>query len=230
MEDSGTSRPVEAVEGGGGGGGDDVGRIPDIEIGAIRDAIVSENTQNSYIPEIFRVMMWLRKYEPQVLTDEGKQLLDTFEAKMTEPNQSATKILNKNRNEFILAVRSCDVRPLIHEDLLTPEVYIDYARTIRKVRDPNKMLSKMGYGVKRAALYHFFRCHNGNGYPYQYCKKLTNLFKGFNRVIVTRRRDQAIANVNNTNSSNQQNTTATAPNLSAFSKFFFYFFLFFKFN
>jgi hypothetical protein len=118
-----------------------------------------------------------------------------------------------NRKDFVNAVRGCDVRPLIREELLSPEVYIDYAKTIRKVRDPNKMLSKMGYGVKRAALYHFFRCHNGNGYPFQYCKKLTNLFKGFNQVIVTQKRDAAVAAAN-------PNNPDQPVNLSSFNKEF----------
>jgi hypothetical protein len=149
-----------------------------------------------------------------------------YEGNMEEPNATTTKILNVNRKDFVIAVRSCDVRPLIFEDLLTPEVYIDYARTLRKVRKPNKMLSKPGYGVKRAALYHFFPCHNGNGYPYLYCKKLTNLFKGFNRVIVTRKRNQAVVAANVAIEGQDPNaTTMNHPqplNVSGFSKYVFF--------
>jgi hypothetical protein len=37
------------------------GYLPDIEMGAILDGIVSENTQASYMAEIFNLMCWLRK-------------------------------------------------------------------------------------------------------------------------------------------------------------------------
>jgi hypothetical protein len=48
-------------------------------------------------------------------------------------------------------------------------------------------LSKSAYQVKRAALFHFFRCQNGSGYPDPFRATLNNYLKGFFRVLVNRK-------------------------------------------
>jgi hypothetical protein len=162
----------------------------EIGLGEIRDGIVSESTQKSYLPELFYLLMWLRVYESDVLTTYAHNMFNEFEKKAGE-EKKMSKILAKNRNEFVVAIRHADVNPLIYE-----EVYMDYARQLRKKRQPNKTLGKQAYGVKRAALFHLFRAHNGDGYSHAYCLKLTNYFKGLNRVLVNRRRDRAVAVAN----------------------------------
>jgi hypothetical protein len=175
--------------------------LPDVGLGEIRDGIVSESTQRSYVPEAFHLMCWLRRYEPHVLTEEACRMFLEYEERAgMKVTDNATKVLGKNRDKFIVAMRGCETQPLINEELLTPDIYIDYARTLRKKKQPNQMIGKQAYGVKRAALFHLFRLHNGHGYSHAYCLRLTNLFKGLNRALVNRRRDRAnpsVALVNN---------------------------------
>jgi hypothetical protein len=184
--------------------------VAEIGMGEIRDSIVSESNQKFYVKEIFNLFVWLKKNAPDTLTDVCKSMLVTYEANVGTPDTDVTKVFKKNWNHFIVAIRECDATPLIVEEELTPEVYVDYARTLRKVKTPGDPLKKGGYGVKRSALFHLFLCHNGNGYSHQYHARLSNLFRGFYRVWAHRRPQRRAILEQQEGSNDAPNDTQTA--------------------
>jgi hypothetical protein len=60
-----------------------------------------------------------------------------------------------------------------------------YATTLRNKRTRN-YLGKSTLYVKRSALFHLFRVHNGSGYSVGFGQQLSNLFRGFFRVLISR--------------------------------------------
>jgi hypothetical protein len=72
---------------------------------------------------------------------------------------------------------------------VTPEAFMEYLESLRNQRTGAR-LSKSQYGNKRAALHHLFRCHNGlDGYPDGFEDRLSNLMRGFLRVVTQRDQD-----------------------------------------
>jgi hypothetical protein len=141
------------------------------------------------------------------------------------------KLYGKIKGRFQLQLRGCDVVPLIVEGSLSANTYIHYIRTLRNKRTGN-YLSRSAYGVKRSALFHLYRLHNGNGYPEAFKLRLSNLFKGFYRVMVQRRRQACIAeanpNISNNNDGSDPNPSVLLPpavpntlNVARNRKFFF---------
>jgi hypothetical protein len=165
--------------------------LPDVQLAAIRDGVVSDSTRSSYIVEIYKFMVWLKQNEPHTLTSTAINLLDRVRA----PEAVEGRLFVRNRNEFESALRLADTEPLIVEDLITPEMYIDYCRSLRHSRN-RTMLSRSAYGVKRSALFHLYRLHNGNGYSDAFRNRLSNYFRGFFRVLTQRRRERAVAAAN----------------------------------
>jgi hypothetical protein len=48
--------------------------LPDIELGEVRDGVVSERTMASYVAEIYGFLVWLRFHQPDVLTNDCKNI------------------------------------------------------------------------------------------------------------------------------------------------------------
>jgi hypothetical protein len=165
--------------------------LPDVQLAAIRDGVVSDSTRSSYIVEIYKFMVWLKSNEPHCLTRDANEILERVRA----PEAVDGRLFVRNRNEFEAALRVADTVPLIVEDVITPEIYIDYCRSLRHTRN-RTMLSRSAYGVKRSALFHLYRLHNGNGYSDVFRMKLSNYFRGFFRVLTQRRRERAVAAAN----------------------------------
>jgi hypothetical protein len=168
--------------------------LPDIELGEIRDGVVSERTMVSYVAEIFNFFVWVRFHQPDVLTEACKNILALYEDEF--PDVQPNKLYAKVKGRFQLQLRGSDTVPLIVEGALSANTYMNYIRTLRNKKTGN-YLSRSAYGVKRSALFHLYRLHNGNGYPEAFKLKLSNLFKGFYRVMVQRRRQACIPEANN---------------------------------
>jgi hypothetical protein len=158
--------------------------LPDVMLAAIRDGIVSERTRTCYLKENFYFLLWLRNSEPLCLTQFG---LNRMNAMVTEGPIGLTdrQFFARNRSIFDELTRACDVAPIIDVDVLTPETYMNYCRSLRNQRT-RQYLGKSTIGVKRAALYHLYRLHNGSGYTHEFNLSLNNLFRGFYRVLTSR--------------------------------------------
>jgi hypothetical protein len=168
------------------GAEDNDDEAPNVGLEAIQDNVVSDRTRHSYISEIFCFFYWLRQENPEVLTLEGMRIINGYEA--ASPNVNTIRgLFNRNKNSFEAALRGAMDVPLIHLDIITPEIYMMYAQQLRNQRS-RAYLSKEAYGVKRSAFFHLFRYHNGNGYPSDAFRlRISNLFRGFNRLIAQRK-------------------------------------------
>jgi hypothetical protein len=61
-----------------------------------------------------------------------------------------------------------------------------YCRSLRN-KKCRLYLGKATIGVKRSALFHLYRLHNGAGYSDEFKQGLNNLFCGFFRVLTSQR-------------------------------------------
>jgi hypothetical protein len=166
--------------------------LPDVGLAAIRDGVVSDRTRTCYVSEIFSFLLWLKTYQPQVLTLHGLEVISSY--LIESPNLSRDKLLGRYRSQFGDILRNADENGIIMLDLITPDLYMNYCRTLRHTRN-RTYLSRSAYGVKRAALFHLFRLHNGSGYSEDFKHGLSNLFRGFFRAIVNRRSQRQLATV-----------------------------------
>ena len=197
--------------------------LPDVGLAEIRDGVVSERTRANYVAEIFALLMWLRDNVPTVLTDECQNIIRGYEE--VSPNLPQKRLLFKNRIHFSAAIRNADQVPLIIEARFYPGIYMNYLRTLRNSRTRG-YLSKSAYGVKRSALFHLFRLHNGNGYSEAFKMQLSNLYRGFFRCLVQNRRNLAqAAIVASTQRDDDATVTTSGVPLLRLSKFFSFFFL-----
>jgi hypothetical protein len=172
--------PIDAVEDPGG-----IEELPDVQLAAIRDGVVSDRTRACYLKENFYFLIWLRTEQPTSMTAFG---LNRITAMVSNAPVGTTdrQFFAHNRAAFDELTRGSDMAPIIDVDVLTPAIYMDYCRSLRNQRT-RSYLGKSTMGVKRAALYHLYRLHNGSGYTHDFNLTLNNLFCGFYCVLTSRR-------------------------------------------
>jgi hypothetical protein len=190
--------------------------LPDVGLDAIQDGVVADRTRQCYTSENFVFLHYLRANKPSALTQDGLLLL--YEIEQSVPGGSTRAMLTRNRAVFEEALRNAGDVPLIVEDEITPRLYMEYIAGLRNNRSRG-YLSASAYGVKRSALFHLYRAHNGRGFSDQFRMQLANLFRGFFRVLVQRRRQSS--------DTRRANPTIEGPSYVPDSKFFIINFLFF---
>jgi hypothetical protein len=101
---------------------------PDLDMADIREAVVSDKTRDSYHAEIFNFLQWLKNIRDDVLSQQGLELLVSFDAE--SPGLPVNKLYTKHKARFVEALAEVEefCTPLIDEDRLTAELYIDYTR------------------------------------------------------------------------------------------------------
>jgi hypothetical protein len=155
---------------------------PDVLMDSIKDGVVSKSTLACYIAEIFSLLSWMKEHNPTVLTTHGYFCIESYQEQSPGLN---TKILfQKYKTQFHGELRNARTIPLFEEDLLTADLYMDY---LSRQRHTRAFLSKLAYGVKKACAFHLFRLHNGSGFPPVFNSNITNLLKGFFRVLTARK-------------------------------------------
>ena len=146
------------------------------------DAIVGRSTRRSYIDDNLNFMKWLKVENPDCVTEYGSAELARLEM---EAEGMRMRTRHKHLQDGLkLLLHDAAVNPLVHLDLITPKgfmIYIDQCRNVRTRR----RLSKSAYGNRRSALYDLFRWHDptGGGYPEAFKRELSNLYKGFFRIL-----------------------------------------------
>jgi hypothetical protein len=159
--------------------------LPDVLLTSIRDGVVSDRTRLCYVNEIFSFLLWLRLNEPSALTTYGLSTLDTYV--INSPlNATNKQIFSKNKVSFGNVLRECSTAAVLELDVLSPDIYMNYCRSLRNKKS-RLYLGMSTIGVKRLALFHLYRLHNGAGYPEKFKLGLNNLFRGFFRVLTSRR-------------------------------------------
>jgi hypothetical protein len=159
--------------------------LPDVLLASIQDGVVSERTRMCFVKEIFCFLHWCCLNSPAVLTDFGDKCMSGYW--LDSPVDCKVNVIfTKNKNEFDDLLRDAGRVPVFKEDILTPEIYMDYCRGLRN-KKTRLYLGKSTIGVKRSAIFHLFRLQNGAGYNESFKLGLNNLFRGFFRVLTSRR-------------------------------------------
>jgi hypothetical protein len=157
---------------------------PDVLLESIRDSVVSKSTLGCYIAEIFSLLCWLKAHQPQVLTTHGFFCIEQYYEE--SPGLTVKNLYQKYKKQFHGELRNAHTERFFEEELLTADLYMDYLSRQRHSRT-GAFLSKSAYGVKKACAFHLFRLQNGSGFPPAFQSKITNLLRGFYRVLVDRR-------------------------------------------
>jgi hypothetical protein len=115
-----------------------------------------------YLWENFVFLFYLCTKFPEGLTQFGKSKLD---ATVTDANGELRpcRFYTKNRKAFEDILQNCNLAPVLQLEILTPEVYMKYCTTLRNKKTQTYQ-SKLSIGVKRSALFHLYRLHNGQGF------------------------------------------------------------------
>ncbi len=146
----------------------------------IRDNVVAKATLRIYINDNFQFLKWCleRSGDDDWLTDFGRESITALVVDREDETCHQHKARIHTGLQGLL--RSAHLHPIVNLDKITSEGYMNY---IVKLRHPGRggYLSRSSYGNKRASLNHLFRVHNQVGIPPNFCKQLTNLFKGFHR-------------------------------------------------
>jgi len=71
---------------------------------------------------------------------------------------------------------------------ITPAGYMVYLQSLCHSWKQDR-LSNSCYGHKRSNLFNLFRLHNGTGFPVDFEQELSNLLRGFYRVIAVENHD-----------------------------------------
>jgi hypothetical protein len=174
--------------------------VPDVHLVAIRDGVVSTSTCDTYVKEIFTFLLWCRLEEPEVLTEWGLRKLNEF---VLEPPQELTAriLFPLIRARFDDLLRNADSAPVVKLEEITPDLYMNYSRQLRNSKT-RSYLGKSTIQVKRSALFHLFRLHNGEGYNEGFKQSLNILFRGLFRVLTNRVPGMKVPAVGNDNNDN----------------------------
>jgi hypothetical protein len=168
--------------------------VPDVLLTAIVDGVVSERTRKVYVAESFNFLKWLKLNEPTSLTEYGlNKMIGYLEGEKNDVTER--QLYTRCRADFDELLRGCDYAPIINIANLTPEIYINYCRQLRNKRT-RQYLGRSTIGVKRAALFHLYRLHNGAGYSDAFNSTLNNLFRGLFRVLISRGAGQVVIDKN----------------------------------
>jgi hypothetical protein len=157
---------------------------PHIGMESIRDSVVSKRTLACYMAEIFSLLYWLKENKPPVLTTHGYFCLEQYAE--GSPSLNPKLLYLKYKKQFHEELRCANVNPLFLEELLTADLYMDYLSRQRHSRS-GAFLSKSAYGVKKAGAFHLFRLHNGSSFPPVFNANITNLLRGFYRLLAARK-------------------------------------------
>jgi hypothetical protein len=163
--------------------------VEGIDLQQMAENIVGRKTFDGYKLAILEISAWAWEHQDE----DGwftEDYLSAYEEVLLEVADMRVRQRSKHLKEWIrekLANAATD--PIIVVDNVTPERFMEYLESLRNHRTGAR-LGKSQYGNKRAALHHLFRCHEGlDGYPDGFEDRLSNLMRGFARVLTQRAQD-----------------------------------------
>jgi hypothetical protein len=175
---------------------------------------VSSSTRYTYIKEIFAFLLWCRLEEPTVLTEWGLRHMNEYVLE-SEVNLTARQLFPRVRARFDDLLRGADMAPIVQLDEITAELYINYSRQLRNIKS-RSYLGKSTIKVKRSALFHLFRLHNGEGYNEAFKQSLNLLFCGLFRVLTNRVPGLKVDNIGNNRDDENPDRVHTRWNMVSF--------------
>ena len=97
---------------------------------------------------------------------------------------------NRVRNGFVeLIQHAAEEAVMMLSAITTSAGYMVYLQSLRHSWTQQEQLSKSCYGNKQSALFNLFRLHNGTGFPVDFEQELSNLLRGFYRIIAVENHD-----------------------------------------
>jgi hypothetical protein len=139
-----------------------VGNLPDALLTSIQDGVVAERTRMCYVSKIFCFLYWCCLNAPNVLTVYGESTIMAY-VLGCPVDCKVQQIFSRNKQEFDDVLHEARTENVFNEEILTPELYMDYCRGLCN----NKTLLHLGkstIGVKCSAIFHLFPLQNGAGY------------------------------------------------------------------
>lgn len=161
--------------------------IDPIDLQEMAENIVGATTFNGYKLSILEISAWAWENQVGWLTEE---YVAEYEGVLLEVAHMGIRARSSHLKEWVREkLANAEIRPILVIENVTPERFMEYLESLRHQRTGAR-LSKSQYGNKRAALHHLFRCHEGlDGYPDGFEDRLSNLMRGFARVLTTRDQD-----------------------------------------
>ena len=155
----------------------------------MRQAIVAEETLQSYTYDIMRILADGCKDEPIYLqgwvTDAAKVSYKAMVASLESQSKRDQATTKKNWLKKLLL--DCMHQPVLHVLNCEIEHFMAFLTGI----DGEKRMSKSTYNTRCSALHHLFRCHRDyNGYPVEFGRELNLLKKGLFRIVTTNAQDE----------------------------------------
>jgi hypothetical protein len=164
-----------------------------INVQEMSENIVGSTTFDGYKLSILEISAWAWENQDGWLTEE---YVADYENILLEVADMRARQRSRHLKEWIRGkLASAGTHPIIVVENLTPERFMEYLDSLRNQRTGAR-LGKSQYGNKRAALHHLFRCHEGlDGYPAGFEDRLSNLMRGFTRVLTQRDQDDGAGDI-----------------------------------
>jgi hypothetical protein len=203
-----------------------------LTLDAVRDAIVSQSTQRSYVAYNFFFLLWLFDTNMDCLTAVCVDIIYGFSE--SKPGATHRVLVNSFKEPMKQYLREAHNTPLIIEENITASMFMEFLTTLRHSRT-DSFLGRSAYQHRRSALFHLFRLHNRMGFTPAFSSELSDMYKGLYRVLShsaaatqrnpQRRRRQGIGNnqqpedppINNDNDNVVAGPWATDDSKSALS-------------
>jgi hypothetical protein len=160
-----------------------------IDLEEMAEKTVGTGTFNGCKLSILKIAAWAWENEVDWLTEDFvgdcKEVL--LEAANMGVQARSSHPKERTREKLVHA----DADPILVVENVTLEGFMEHLESLRHQRTGGR-LSKSQHGNKRAALHHLFRCHVGpDGCPDGFKDRLSNLIRGFARVLTQRDQDDS---------------------------------------
>jgi len=160
--------------------------LQDVNEQMMIENIVAGGTRRAYIADSLLFARWCLEHQTGWLTANARNRLQQLEieAEGMGTRQGGMHI----KSGFALLLQNTAEEPAILQNEITPSGFMVYLQGLRHWRTKER-LSKSGYGNKRSAIYNLFRLHNGTGLSATFEQELSNLMRGFFRIIALENND-----------------------------------------
>ena len=150
------------------------------------DAIVGGSTRRSYFDDNMKFIKWAQANKPGWVTDYGTAQIDLLhEESDGMPSRRKNKYVREGLKRLL---HDATLHPLVDLLAITPQGFMEYIDQCRN-KKTGRRLSKSADGNRRSAFFDLFRWHDRTtgGYPENFKRELTGLYKGFFRILTQRR-------------------------------------------
>ena len=136
-----------------------------------------------YTNEIINMGEWVMVNEPSWFTEYGRQKHREVVRKRT--GELYREYRRRIKATYAEMFREAKEEPIYDVEVITAKRFMEYLGSQGHF-SLGRFLKVGSYGMKRSALNHLFRVHNGYGFPKRFSDELSMLWSGFRRLLVQR--------------------------------------------